>query len=92
MARPVHVLVDTMSASDRSTQTRRDVNNMSHLAMAALAASVPLLAGLVLVTVSRNAHEHPGAVLLILLGLPILVALYAFIAKYRRAHHPSASV
>ena len=90
MARPLHVFVDTMSASDRSTQTRRDVNNMSHVAMAALAASIPLLAGLVLVTVSRKAHEHPGAVLFILLGLPILVALYAFIAKYRRAHRPAS--
>jgi hypothetical protein len=86
MARPLHVFVNTMSASDRSIQTRRDVNSMSHVAMAALAASVPLLAALVLVTVSRKVHDHPGAVLLVLLGLPILVALYAFIAKYRRAH------
>ena len=58
--------------------------SMSHSAMAALAAAVVVIAALVLVYVSRHVHEHPGAFLVALVGVPALVVLAIVIARRRR--------
>lgn len=57
---------------------------MSHVAMAALAAAIVVTSALTLIYVSRHAHQHPGAVLVVLIGVPALVALVAVIAMRRR--------
>ncbi|HTL32005.1 MAG TPA: hypothetical protein VL326_02705 [Kofleriaceae bacterium] len=68
-----------MTDSNKSEQ-------MSHVAMAALAAAVVVTAALTLIYVSRHAHQHPGAVLVVLIGVPALIALFAVIAMRRRSH------
>jgi hypothetical protein len=69
---------------DRPTQPVR--NEMSHVSIAALALGTVVVAGLVLVYVSRHVHQHPGAVLLVVLGFPVLILLAIILGKRRRAH------
>jgi ABC-type transport system involved in cytochrome c biogenesis permease component len=69
---------------DRSTQPVR--NEMWHVSIAALALGTVVVAGLVLVYVSRHVHQHPGAVLLVVLGFPVLILLAIILGKRRRAH------
>lgn len=57
---------------------------MSHVSMLALVAAAVVLAGVVLLSVSRHAHEHPGALLSLLIGLVVLLGLGFVIAKWRR--------
>lgn len=68
-----------MAMPDRNTSEQ-----MSHVAMAALAGVVVVTAALTLMYVSRHAHQHPGAVLVVLIGVPALIALIAVIAMRRR--------
>jgi uncharacterized membrane protein len=70
----------------KKNRSRGEHNEMSHASMAALALGIVVVAGLVLVYVSRHVHQHPGAVLLVLLGFPVLVLLAIILAKRRRAH------
>jgi hypothetical protein len=44
-----------------------------------------VIAGLVLVYVSRHVHQHPGAVLFVILGFPVLILLAIILGKRRRA-------
>lgn len=66
-----------MTDSNKSEQ-------MSHVAMAALAGVVVVTAALTLMYVSRHAHQHPGAVLVVLIGVPALIAMIAVLAMRRR--------
>lgn len=59
---------------------------MSHASMAALAVAVVVVGGLVLIYVSRQFHDHPGAVLGLILGVPALIVLTYVIGRRRRAH------
>jgi hypothetical protein len=68
--------------ADRSSREHRE---MSHVSIAALAVGTVVLAGLALVYVSRHVHQNPGAKLLVLLGLPVLIALAIILGKRRRA-------
>jgi hypothetical protein len=61
-------------------------DEMSHVSIAALAVGVVVIAGLVLVYASRHVHRHPGAVLVVLLGVPVLLLLAIVLGKRRRAH------
>ena len=69
-----------------TSSKRSDHREMSHVAMAALAGAIVVIAALVLVYVSRHAHEHPGAALVVILGVPVLIALMFVIGRRRRAH------
>jgi hypothetical protein len=57
---------------------------MSHVSMLALIAATIVIAALVLVYVSRHVHEHPGAALVAIIGVPVLLALMYVIGKRRR--------
>ena len=58
---------------------------MPHVSrMAALAAAAVVIAALVLVSLSRQLHEHPGAVLGVILGVPALAVLAIVIGRRRR--------
>lgn len=59
---------------------------MSHVSIAALAVSAVVLAGLVLIFASRQVHEHPGAVLATIVGVPALVLLMTMVVRRRREH------
>ena len=75
--------------NNRSTQGVRSDGGrgeMSHVSIAALAVGIVVIAGLVLVYVSRHVHQHPGAVLLAVLGFPVLILLAIIVGKRRRAH------
>ena len=73
-----------MSVSSRNQPSEH--REMSHVAMAALAGAIVVIAALVLVYVSRHAHEHPGAAFVVILGVPVLIALMFVIGRQRRAH------
>jgi hypothetical protein len=62
----------------------QEQSEMSHVSMLALIAAVVVIAGLVLMFVSRHAHEHPGARVLVLIGAPVLLLLIFVIGKWRR--------
>lgn len=64
-----------------------DHKEMSHVAMAALAVAVVVIAALGLIYVSRHYHEHPGAVLGVLVGAPVVILLAIVIARSRRRAH-----
>jgi hypothetical protein len=61
-------------------------HEMSHVAIAALAVSAVVLAGLVLIFASRQIHQHPGAVLATILGVPALITLMVVVVRRRREH------
>ena len=63
-----------------------DHHEMSHVAMAALAVSAVVIAGLVLIFASRQLHEHPGAVLAVIIGVPACIALMVTVVRRRRDH------
>jgi hypothetical protein len=63
-----------------------DDHEMSHVAMAALAVTAVVLAGLVLIFASRHFREHPGAILGVIVGVPALIALMFVLVRRRRAH------
>lgn len=67
-------------------KARTGHGEMSHVALAALAAAVVVIAALVLVSLSRQLHRHPGAVLAVVLGVPTLTVLAIVIGKRRREH------
>lgn len=69
-----------------SNSHESDHKEMSHISMAALAVAVVVLAGLSLIYVSRHAHEHPGAVLGVIIGVPALIILALVIGRRRRSH------
>ena len=56
---------------------------MSHVSIAALAVGIVVIAGLVLVYVSRHVHQHPGAVLFVIVGFPVLILLAIILGKRR---------
>jgi hypothetical protein len=72
--------------SSRAVKPRTQPGEMSHVALAALAAAVVVIAALVLVSLSRQLHQHPGAVLAVVLGVPALTVLALVIGKRRREH------
>jgi hypothetical protein len=57
---------------------------MSHVSMLALIAATVVIAALVLVYVSQHVHEHPGAALVAIIGVPVLLLLAFVIGKWRR--------
>jgi hypothetical protein len=57
---------------------------MSHVSMLALIVATVVIAGLVLVYVSRHVHEHPGARLIAIIGVPVVLLLAFVIGKFRR--------
>jgi hypothetical protein len=59
---------------------------MPHIAMGAVAIGAVVFAGLMLIYMSRHAHEHPGALLALLIGAPVLLALAFFVARRLRRH------
>jgi hypothetical protein len=58
---------------------------MSHVAIVALAVSVVVIGGVILIYVSRQFHDHPGAVLGLILGVSALFVLTYVIGR-RRGH------
>ena len=74
------------SAQGVRSDSGAERNEMSHVSIAALAVGIVVIAGLVLVYVSRHVHQHPGAVLLVILGFPVLILLAIILGKRRRAH------
>jgi hypothetical protein len=64
----------------------KNQGQMSHVSMAALAACIVVTAALTLIYVSRHAHQHPGAILVVLVGVPALIALFAVVLMRRRQH------
>jgi hypothetical protein len=76
-----------MSARKQFTggEDSSDHHEMSHVAMAAVAVGAVVIAGLVLIFASRQVHEHPGAVLGVILGVPALIAVALVIARRRRS-------
>ena len=77
--------IGVIDMSVTSTKQPADRHEMSHVAMAALAGAVVVIAALVLVYVSRHAHQHPGAALVAILGIPALIALAIVIVRRRGA-------
>lgn len=75
-----------MTVSKKHDPAQIQHGEMSHVALAALAAAVVVIAALVLVSLSRQLHQHPGAVLALVLGVPTLAVLAIVIGKRRRAH------
>jgi hypothetical protein len=68
-------------------EARTDSNEMSHVSMGALALAAVAIAGLALVYVSRHFHQHPGAVLAVLVGTPAVIALMFIVVARRRREH-----
>lgn len=68
-----------------NNRSAQGVREMSHVSIAALAVGIVVIAGLVLVYVSRHVHQHPGAVLFVILGFPVLILLAIILGKRRRA-------
>lgn len=66
-----------MNESRRQRQT-------SHVAIAAIAAAAVVIGALVLVSISGHARQHPGALLMTVLGIPTLFVLLIVIAIRRR--------
>ena len=63
---------------------RSEHPQMTHVAMGAVALGTVVVAGLVLLYVSRHAHQHPGATLAVLVGALALIALVFLVARRRR--------
>jgi hypothetical protein len=72
--------------SSRAVEARTQHKEMSHAALAALAAAVVVIAALVLVSLSRQLSQHRGAVLALVLGVPTLTVLAIVIGVRRREH------
>ena len=83
MARSVHLITSMRSAN--ANQPQPEHHEMSHISIAALAVGTVVLAGLVLVYVSRHVHEHQGPALFAVFGVPLVILLAILLGKHRRA-------
>ncbi|HTL31575.1 MAG TPA: hypothetical protein VL326_00545 [Kofleriaceae bacterium] len=68
-----------------TNEHHRRSKEMSHASIAALAVAVVVVGGVSLIFMSRQFHDHPGAVLGLILGVSALIVLTYVIGR-RRGH------
>lgn len=63
----------------------RNRRHIPHVVFGVGAIGVLLLAGIVLILLSGHASEHPGALMILAIGLPAMTALAVFAARRWRS-------